>query len=82
MTETRIEGTPTGALDVKRFYMRDVYLVARCPKCDYETKHDFASDYLAYPEVNRPFDHGCYCPKCDHEWTVRLTLSLALAVTS
>lgn len=79
-TQTRIEGTPSGTLDVKRFFMHGVKLIASCPNCGHEIEDDFGHDYLGYPEVNHPFDRHCYCSACEHEWTVKLTLALNLTV--
>jgi hypothetical protein len=78
----KVTGKPNVAcdLEVKRFYIPGVVLSGKCPNCKAKWWEDFGDSYLSYPTANKPFDHGCCCPECDHEWTVRLRIDLAVSV--
>jgi hypothetical protein len=64
-------------VDVKRFYFPST-LEGTCPNCQAPFKHDFSDYYLSYPVTNTPFNQGCYCEVCEHEWKVRLSLRIEL----
>ncbi len=66
-------------VDVKRLYVPAV-LEGKCPKCDADYTSDFMDHYLSYPTANEPFERGCYCQECMHEWKVTLKLNLTLEV--
>jgi hypothetical protein len=68
-------------VEVKRFYVPAV-VACDCPNCGERVTHDMENDYLSYPVANEPFDHGMYCAKCEHEWTVLLTLTVRVEVAS
>lgn len=75
-----VSGTMRGGVEEKRFYMPGIALFDECPKCQAHTTRDFGDEYLSYPLVGDPFEHTMYCPKCEHEWEVRLILRVSLEV--
>jgi hypothetical protein len=64
--------------DGKRFYIPGCKLSGKCPGCKKKFERDFGESYLGYPEANKVFDLTLYCPKCEHEWTVRVRLNVSL----
>ncbi len=67
--------------DGKRFRMPGTVISGDCPKCGAAYKCGLAGDhYLSYPVTNKPFDQGCYCGTCEHEWKVRLILRVSLEI--
>ena len=67
-------------IDGKRFYLPGCSLSGICPKCSERFERDFREHYLAYPDANEPFDLCLWCPKCDHEWVVRVRLNISLEI--
>lgn len=68
--------------DGKRFYIPGAKLEGECPGCGAPYTHDFGEQYLSYPKVNTSHKVGCYCDKCDHEWSVRIRVNLSLELLS
>ena len=76
-----IEGTPAGRVDVKRFQLPGIVIVQTCPECNHVRRRDYGGDsYLGFPPMNERFALPCWCPECDHEWTVPVILSVGLVV--
>lgn len=67
-------------IDDKRFYLPDCKLSGDCPNCRAVFERDFREHYLSYPDANEPFDLHLWCPKCDHEWVVRVRLNISLEI--
>lgn len=47
-----------------------------CPKCGVEwnsNNHDYFGSYLP---VNKAFDKEFYCRECEHEWDVKMLITL------
>jgi len=65
-------------IDDKRFRLPGCKLSGDCPHCGKKFERDFEEHYLSYPEANEAFDLVLWCPECDHEWTVRVRLHIAL----
>lgn len=77
---TKIEGTPHGKIDVKRFYLNGVTIKHKCTKCGNNITEEFDSNYISYPFANTPFKHTMYCYECgnEDEITIKLNVSLEL----
>jgi hypothetical protein len=51
-----------------------------CPECGKKHKQDLSVDGLSYAALDKPFDFGFCCDKCDHEWKVPLQLQITLSL--
>lgn len=81
----RSENTFNGAphkIDDKRFRLPGFAIVSTCPACSADYRHDLRYQHLSFPPTNVPFDHSCYCHKCEHEWTVSLILHVHLELAA
>lgn len=71
------------SLEVKRCYL-PFMLKTQCPNCGAAIEHDISEHYLTRPLLNQPFDcdlhHECSDDGeyVDHEWSVCLSLNVAL----
>ncbi len=75
----KIEGTISGTLDVKRFYLPGVTIKDNCPKCGVELIKDFSNgEYLSYPTAGKPEKIHFWCEECDEEWSGEVILDINL----
>lgn len=79
MAEARLEGSPTGIPDIKRFYLPGVVLKTTCPRCGTPKERDFGSNPLNYPELG-PIYLGLYCSHCEYEWNLKAELKVELTL--
>jgi hypothetical protein len=77
----KIIGMVGGKMDVKRLYLPGVEIKGQCPNCKKEITIDLGGcDYLNFPHMNEPFFYGKYCNDCNHEWNVKLKLTVLLDI--
>lgn len=82
--QARIEHVPidseTVHPDYKRCYVPGYVIKDVCPKCGTVAEDDLGTDYLSYPDLNKPMDHGMYCrnEECGGEWTVKIVLRMSV----
>lgn len=80
----RIEGSATGEIAEKRLYLHGVTVVANCPQCGGEVRHDLGERYLSYPKLGTAmayhFSHECVVGERyeDHEWDEMVVLRVTL----
>jgi hypothetical protein len=71
-------GTPF-EVDDKRFYLPGVKVEGECPACKKPFKRDLSTDpALGYPTANTPTKLNCWCPECEHEWSIPIKLSITV----
>ena len=61
-------------LDIKRFYLPNK-IEEKCPICDNPCISD-ETDYLMYPEVNKPIEVYIYCRECDESYPFNYQINL------
>jgi hypothetical protein len=75
----KITGTPSGEIDVKRFYLPGVIVEQACPGCGVKCSNDLADQYLSYPPMNGPTKVYMGC-ECGEEWTIAARVEVRLVV--
>lgn len=76
----QITGEPKGTIEVKRLYLPGVTAQWTCPSCGIDGGCDYGNEYLNYPDMNKAFDLHQWCPECNHEWSVKVVLSVQFHV--
>lgn len=69
-----------GTLDVKRFYLDGVLIMADCPKCGYARCRDLGGDYLGYPNYGKPMPVAMYCEPCDFSFGIMVQLDISVRI--
>jgi len=51
-----------------------------CPKCGSPFSKNYEDHYLSYPFTNKDMTEHLYCSHCEHEWNVKIRLTLKLEI--
>ena len=78
--KVEIIGTADGAVLHKRLNLPGVEVKTSCPKCGRPWVRNLAEHHLSSPVVGQPSDLYGYCQACEHEWSVKVILSITLKV--
>lgn len=71
---------PRFEIEVKRFYLPGLDVRVECPNCKRTVEVPGDGHYLSYPPANAPFTHTVWCSDCEHEWPIKLLLTVKLEV--
>lgn len=76
----KYEGDITDAMsNVKRLYVDGLVIKRNCPECGQTVERDYSDHYISYGEE----DIDLYCSDgCEHEWTIKATLSAKLILVT
>jgi hypothetical protein len=75
-----INGIMKGKLDTKRGYFPGVLITTICPDCKEDNFFDGRTDYIYYPEVDKPQDVSMYCHYCECEYHITVVIKLTVSV--
>jgi len=69
----------TGELNIKRFYL-PLKHDSKCPQCGTTNTHNFAFNYLHYPELNDEIPVVICCNNCNNEYEFKVLVELSVTI--